>query len=470
MKKQILVWGLLMGSGCIMAQGDIKNNGNLQVHSGGSFSGFGNFTNAVSGVLTNNGSLYLKQNITNDQSAMTVGTGTLYLNGSAAQSVNGSQPFKTYHLNSDNNSGIAINNNLSVSGIHTFTGGIITTSATPNYLIYEAGSSYTGDADSRHVNGWVKKIGATNFIFPVGNGTAERTIALNSLTASSEFNVKHEINTPNLNQLDIQLVAVDTFEYWQVDRVSGGSASVVMNWDNSKVTFPNWAVSRIAAASYVSGLWTDVGGPASGATAAGTVASSTVSVFGMFTPGYRLFPLPVTLISFSARYQDNHTELKWTTVEEHNVSHFTVLRSNDNSVFYEVGRMGGRNNPGVETYTTYDNEPIHRIAWYKLRSTDTDGREKFSKTVAVSAGSNNQLLLLTNPVRDRITLSATGSLSGSFTYTISAMNGQFIQKGKLAIENGGSYHIFFDKYIAPGTYTLEAGNGNETYVFRLIVQ
>ncbi|MBL7744828.1 MAG: hypothetical protein JNN00_15250, partial [Chitinophagaceae bacterium] len=122
MKKQILVWGLLMGSGCIMAQGDIKNNGNLQVHSGGSFSGFGNFTNAVSGVLTNNGSLYLKQNITNDQSAMTVGTGTLYLNGSAAQSVNGSQPFKTYHLNSDNNSGIAINNNLSVSGIHTFTG------------------------------------------------------------------------------------------------------------------------------------------------------------------------------------------------------------------------------------------------------------------------------------------------------------------------------------------------------------
>ncbi|MBL7741656.1 MAG: T9SS type A sorting domain-containing protein [Chitinophagaceae bacterium] len=469
MKKQFfagIIWALCSS---VAAQDAARNTGNLQVHSGGSFSSFGHFTNASAGVLVNQGSLHVKGNLVNDQSAMAAGTGTLYLSGSVAQNVNGSQPFRTYHLNSNNSSGITINNNLSVSGIHTFTNGIIITSATPNYLIYEAGSSYSGDADSRHVNGWVKKIGATNFIFPVGNGSVERTIALNSLTASSEFNVKHEINTPNLNQLDIQLVAVDTFEYWQVDRVSGGSASVGMNWDNSKLTFPNWQVARIAAAYYTGAQWTDVGGPASGTTSMGTVASGVVSSFGLFTPGYRLFPLPLTLISFTARYQDSRTELKWTTAQEQNVSHFTILRSNDNISFYEAGRTAARNNPGVENYFTYDNEPIHHIAWYKLRSTDTDGREKYSKTVSVSVNNSNRLMLLTNPVRDRITISASSALNAEFTYTITAMNGQLMQKGKLAVAGRGNYPVSIEKKMAPGTYTLEVANHNEVYVFKLVV-
>jgi hypothetical protein len=146
---------------------------------------------------------------------MTVGTGTLFLNGSSAQSVNGTQVFKTYNLVTNNAAGITLNNNLSVTGVHTYTAGIITTSATPNYMIYEAGSSYTGSSDSRHVNGWVKKTGNTNFTFPVGNATYERSIALTNLTASGEFNVKHNfILTPSRYSLYNPLVYVDSAEHW----------------------------------------------------------------------------------------------------------------------------------------------------------------------------------------------------------------------------------------------------------------
>src|SRR5690349_24227333 len=52
-------------------------------------------------------------------------------------------------------------------------------------------ASYTGDADSRHVNGWVKKLGNTSFIFPVGNNTYERTVAVNNLSVSSELDCRY---------------------------------------------------------------------------------------------------------------------------------------------------------------------------------------------------------------------------------------------------------------------------------------
>src|SRR6476469_151558 len=108
----------------------------------------GDFTNNTGAALTNNGQLHIKGNLTNAQSSMAIGTGTLYLVGSTAQSINGSQPFKTFNLNTNNSTGITLNNNLSVSGTHSFTSGVITTSATPNYLVYEAGSSYSGDDDT----------------------------------------------------------------------------------------------------------------------------------------------------------------------------------------------------------------------------------------------------------------------------------------------------------------------------------
>jgi hypothetical protein len=138
----------------------------------------GNFSNAASAVFVNSGIMSVKGNIINDQAGMSSGSGTLQLNGSAAQSINGSQPFKTFNLTTNNIAGITLNNNLSVSGVHVFVAGHIISSATPDYLIYEAGSSYSGDADNRHVNGWVKKIGSTNFSFPVGNGTVLRKLSM----------------------------------------------------------------------------------------------------------------------------------------------------------------------------------------------------------------------------------------------------------------------------------------------------
>jgi len=474
MKRPLYSLGLLLCCNLIQAQTNVTNTGTLYISTSSDILHVtGDFTNNSGSALTNNGNLYVKQNLSNSQSAMAVGTGTLYLNGTSAQTVSGSQPFKTYNFVSNNSSGITLNNNLSVSGTHTFTSGLITTSATPNYLIYEAGSSYSGDADTKHVNGWVKKIGNTNFTFPVGDNTYERNIALN-ISASSEFNVKYSTPTPNTNLSDLQapLVSIDANEYWIINQISGGSASVAMNWDDSKVAFPNWNLSDIRVVSYNGSQWTDAGGSATGNTATqGNITSNSVSSFSRFTFGSVTVPLPLMLINFSAKYMGSYTALSWITVEEQNVKHFIVERSDDGNRFYPITQLPARNSGNSENYSTSDNTPINHIAYYRLRSVDIDVREQLSRVVVITVlNKNNSLDLAGNPVHNKIALLASVDLNGSFNYTISNMSGQILQQDNLVIQHGGRYEFSLGEHILPGIYSLTVSNRQQSFHYIVVVK
>jgi len=431
----------------------------------------GGFTNNSSSALTNNGSFYIKGDLSNAQASMAVGTGTLYLNGTSAQAVNGTQQFKTYNFISNNSTGVTLNNNLSISGAHTFIAGIITTSSTPNYLIYESGSSYSGDGDSRHVNGWVKKFGSTNFTFPVGNGTVERTIALNSLSASSEFNVKYGAPTPNTSQVQFPLVYLDPYEYWNINLISGGTAIVSMNWDSNKVSFPHWLYTDIKVASWDGSNWTDAGGTASNTGTAGTISSSTVSSFSKFGFAGIAFPLPLTLINFNAKYINDHTQLNWITADEQNVSHFIVERSDNGRQFYAVAKVAARNHSNLETYSAIDAAAINNIAFYRLRCVDIDGKEKLSKIVTVMVEDKNKgLLLLSNPVSTAITLVAGHNLEGDFNYVLNNMNGQIVQSGNFSLQPSERHDLPLKQGIKNGVYSLTVNNKQNAFHYLVIIK
>jgi hypothetical protein len=431
------------------------------------------FTNTSTGLFTNNGHFYVRGNLSNNEVSMAIGSGTLYLNGSSAQGLNGTQPFRTYNFISNNAAGITLNNNLSISGAHTFTNGIITTSSTPNYLVYEAGSSYSGSGDSRHVNGWVKKFGNTDFIFPVGNGTVERTVLLSNLSSTSEFNGRYYSTTPPNNySVQIPLRDIDDWEYWPITKVSGGTALVTLNWDYSKIYFPNWILPDIEVAGYNGSVWiaNGVAGTASGnVTTTGTITSNALSSFNLFTFGSRSWILPVTLTSFTAFRNDDHSVIEWLTQKEINLSHYIVERSDNGSSFYAIGKVNARSSGNPETYQTKDHSPIQKIAYYRLRILDQDGRETLSKIVAVSGNTSNGLQLLTNPVHSRITLLATQQLRGEFNYQLTTVNGQLVQQGTINILSGAQHQIALSGQVKAGSYLLVVSNNSQTFQYKILV-
>jgi len=472
MKTRFLILsGLLLLSMLDYAQVDLRNTGILYSSNSSDILYInGNFTNTSTAALTNSGTIQVKLNLINDQASMAVGTGTLTLNGTSAQIVSGSQTFKTYNLITTNSSGITLNNNLSVTGTHTFINGLITTSATPNYMVYEAGSSYTGDNDTRHVNGWVKKFGSTAFTFPVGDASWERTIALTSLSGSGEFNAKYYTTTPNTSQMQSPLVSMDPNEYWAITKVSGGSAAVAMNWNNSKVAFPLWVLSSIAASNYNGSLWTDQGGSATGnVTTTGAITSNIISSFNLLTFGSRMVVVPLTLISFTATEQKGSVHLAWETTNEYNVSRFSVERSDDGLTYYSVATVAARNSGNTEYYSADDNKTINQIAYYRLRSTDIDGKTKLSATVTIRKGeAGHQLQLLTNPVHSQVILQAGDGLKDVFDYEITTAGGQFIVKGKLTIDHAGQYNLPLKQNMPTGSYILSVFNGQKRFSYKII--
>lgn len=470
--KKIIVALLLFTVKAGFSQTAVTNTGVLYVSGSSDILYAGSdFTNNAGSALTNRGQLYVRGNLTNNEVGMAIGAGTLYLNGSSAQSVAGTQSFRTLNFVSNNAAGITLNNNLSVSGAHTFTTGIIATSATPNYMVYEAGSSYSGDGDAAHVSGWIKKFGSTSFVFPVGNGTVERRVAIGNLSANSEFNARYLANTPNTNLVQLPLRTVDVYEYWPLTRTSGGTATVTLNWDRSKVYFPNYILADLAVAGWSGAIWVDNGGTAVGNPATtGTITSNATSTFNMFTFGSRSWVLPLSLTSFTANRKDYAVLVEWATEKEFNLSHFVVERSDDGTSFYSIGSVNGRNSGNAESYQLTDNKPVQNIAFYRLRSLDNDGKASLSKiATVVSAQGNDRLLLVTNPVRNRITLLATGSLSGEFNYQITLINGQVVQSGKITIQNGGYYDIGLSGTIKQGTYSIRLTDNKQAFYFKVLV-
>ena len=464
MKKTIWLLAIcLLASPFANAQSDFYNTGILFLSNNTDTLYInGNFTNTATTAFYNNGVLQVKQNIVNDQAAMATGTGRLFLNGSNVQTISGSQTLKTYNLITNNTAGITLNNNLSVSGTHTYTAGMITTSATPNYLIYEAGSSYTGSNDSRHVNGWVKKIGNTNFSFPVGNATYERSIALTNLTASGEFNVKHHvIVTPNRYSLFNPLVYVDSAEHWTINKISGAAAQVAMNWDNSKIAFPNLMVSDIRVAYYDGTFWSSIGGAATGSAATtGNVTSTSVSAFNRnFTFGSVSYVLPIKIISFTAGRMNDYTKLNWTIGNELNVANYELQRSDDGISFYTINMHQPYNRNGTEFYSYDDRRPLNGIAFYRLKVNNLSSQVMYSHIVTVSANNTGkEFYVITNPVAISIDLYAGAAIKGFYNYTIVNTAGQLMQAGTLDIKNAGIYSIFFKPTIVAGAYVLLVQN------------
>ncbi|MEO6315733.1 MAG: T9SS type A sorting domain-containing protein [Chitinophagaceae bacterium] len=461
----------LLAAGLLHAQTDFSNTGILGVNPGTTVFVTGSFNNEAGANFINRGLFHVKQGLTNAQPAMTPGTGTLILTGTATQVLSGTHPVSTFNLFTGNAAGILLNTDLEVSGLHTFTSGVVTTSDAPHYLVYEDGASYTGYTDARHVKGWVRKTGSANFTFPLGNGAVERPLAISDLSGLSIFSAKYASPTINTGSIASPLAVVDLNEYWIVNKISGGTASVDLYWDNSKVAMPAYILPEIRVAGFIGGNWISLGGAASGNIATtGTIHSNAVSVFGPITFGSISVALPVTIMQFTAAAGNGGNIVNWTTADEINVSHYDLQRSDDGIIFYSIGNVPARNGTGVQLYQFTDNKPMQQpIVYYRLRSVDKDGQTKMSKIISVRSGDNGQgMLYAINPAHSRIDLQVQRT-SGTFRYKINTLSGQTIQSGGLNIGLPGRYSIQLLPSIAKGIYILQVEKPGFVFTQRLLI-
>src|SRR6185369_13892228 len=97
-------------------------------------------------------------------------------------------------------------------------------------------------------------------------------------------------------------------------------------------------------------------------------------------------PLPVKLLSFSAKKQaNNDVFVSWKATEEINLDHYVVEVARSNAE-YQVNRfapltnVASGGNPGTEQDYSYTDRETNKsgVRYYRLKMVDIDGRFSYS--------------------------------------------------------------------------------------------
>ena len=181
--------------------------------------------------------------------------------------------------------------------------------------------------------------------------------------------------------------------------------------------------------------------------------------------------LPVTLTDFSGTNYTAFNELRWTTSQEINLSHYELEKSSNGFQFQKIANITARNSPIQTTYSFNDviSSSASSENYYRLKIVDIDGSYTYSSVIFIKVVAKNKFTIQGNPFNDNIILQY--SLTQNQKLTISLFNaaGALLRRDELTATSGsGAYAIHgLDKY-SDGIYLLRIDNGNNNQVFKLV--
>lgn len=152
---------------------------------------------------------------------------------------------------------------------------------------------------------------------------------------------------------------------------------------------------------------------------------------------------------FSAEPELDGIKITWITGVEINNSRFILERSFSGDDFSELTSMAcGGSTKILNVYTVSDKNPVEGTQFYRLRLTDSEGRESLSNAIAVRWRPNETIRVYPNPT--------TGDL---FVNIAPQLNGQ---TGKLLINHTNGQVIVSRPFrVAGSTQGMKLLNGAE---------
>jgi hypothetical protein len=330
--------------------------------------------------------------------------GTVTFSGNSEQLLGGTTATEFYNLtvNKSNSSRIMLGNNATVTHNLSLTQGFVQTNYS-NLLILGNSSTVipTGGQATSFVRGPLRKIGNTDFVFPIGKNVVWARTEIKNVSGqliTDEFTAEY-INTtfdiPDIVWDSYQVIDplhhVSSVEYWNITQNVGTATKKVALYteDKSISDFLDFDDEDMVIAHYNSSLskWENIGNTGnSGSGDTGWILSNEWSTFSPFTFGSlsKNNPLPVELVYFKAVDNCPDVLLKWTVASEINNDYFEIEKSYDLKNIDRVGIVDGAGNTNYMTdYNFIDKNPAQGIVYYRLKQVDFDGTISYSNWSAV---------------------------------------------------------------------------------------
>ncbi len=176
--------------------------------------------------------------------------------------------------------------------------------------------------------------------------------------------------------------------------------------------------------------------------------------------------VPVTLLEFAAINNKKNIQLKWSTAQESNSSHFEIEKSTDGIFFSITGSVSAAGNSATtKDYSFIDDQLFSEIIYYRLKQVDLDNRFVYSKTIRIKYEPELLIKKIINPVQNilsvQLTVSAIPANSELLLYD---MNGKLLRRSKITstIINENI------SMLTSGIYVLQIKLGEKTEKTRLV--
>ena len=176
--------------------------------------------------------------------------------------------------------------------------------------------------------------------------------------------------------------------------------------------------------------------------------------------GDNVSALPVTLVSFNAKYENNLVDLDWTTSSEINNSHFNIERSQDGESWQTIGREEGHGN-STKTQNYKSTDDLAGIVpsgdvYYRLMQVDYNGASTYSmiRSVKISNAQTTAITVYPNPTARDLNINWTSEDNAPATLRIVNITGATLYSEN--VTGVGSIHKQIDMSgYKTGTYFVQ---------------
>ena len=452
----------LLGSGVLDVNGNDSGSCGVAPVSGSTFS-------------MNLGTLHCYDDLPGHASAtFNAGTGTVVLDG-GAQNV---YAWNFYNLEIGGTGDKTLSGNTTVSNQLTFSanqdfvtnGHTLTITTTPSGYsddrLIKGGTSSTVSVEYQASSG-------TICFIPVGIDGSLRTIGIGPLSAET-FTVVYTPGSPgtiNWNTTPTgapvesggPVVHVNNHYYYDISRVGSVNANIymgflgltppsstadmyIMHWNSSSNQWERLTNYILRTASLV---------------------AATATSFSPFTQGSGGGALPIDLVSFAGKCENNFTELEFVVASQINNDYYTIERSVDGNEWSEIGLIEGEGSTSTQMmYKWTDENPFNGVSYYRLTQTDYDGTSEIFDPIVVSCETSVKgYSVYPNPANEvlNIDLELENYQGNDIEIEIMDINGRIVQSQSTDLHRGFN-HLEVDISEFPSGVYMINFSGTKNYI------